>query len=138
MICSLLLLAKNEHFPFLPAAAMRLPPYNALQQSSKKHHRCYAKKEAVQFSLNITHQLLLRETAPMRPGCFMRKSFSNYKLQKELETYDPEATQFKLSFLRKRSRIIEIVSSGDLFFALTQTGVCTVFRAGASVLQFPL
>jgi hypothetical protein len=30
--------------------------------------------------------------------------------------------------LRKRSKIVEILSAGDLVFALTLSGVCAVFR----------
>ena len=38
-----------------------------------------------------------------------------------------EVAKLQLSFLRKRSKIVEILSAGDLVFALTLSGVCAVF-----------
>lgn len=47
-----------------------------------------------------------------------------------------------LPFLRKRSKIIEIVAARDIVFALAQSGVCAAFSRGSShdqyLLIFPL
>lgn len=37
-----------------------------------------------------------------------------------------------LPFLRKRSKIIEIVAARDIVFALAQSGVCAAFSRGKS------
>ena len=47
--------------------------------------------------------------------------------QAELDTHDPEASQLKLAFLLKRSKIVEIVSAKDVIFALAASGVCVAF-----------
>jgi hypothetical protein len=49
----------------------------------------------------------------------------------ELETHDPEGQNLKLSYLRNRSKVIEIISTSDMFFVLTQAGVGVAFRAGS-------
>jgi len=36
-----------------------------------------------------------------------------------------------LPFLRKRSKIIEIVAARDIVFALAQSGVCAAFSRGS-------
>ena len=51
-------------------------------------------------------------------------------LQAELDTHDEENARRKLSFLRKRSKVVEVVAAQDLIFALTRTGVCAVFSRG--------
>lgn len=43
-------------------------------------------------------------------------------------TTSPACSPQKLSFLRRRSKIVEIVSAGDIVFALTLSGVCGAFR----------
>jgi hypothetical protein len=39
-----------------------------------------------------------------------------------------------LPFLRKRSKIIEIVAARDIVFALAQSGVCAAFSRGSVLL----
>lgn len=52
-------------------------------------------------------------------------------LQEEFDTHDPKAHHFlKLPFLKKRSRIVEIVAARDTVFALTHSGICAAFRRG--------
>lgn len=58
---------------------------------------------------------------------FAKERFSNFKLQTTLDTHDLEALANKISWLRTRSKIVEIVSSHDLIFALTNNGVCAAF-----------
>ena len=51
--------------------------------------------------------------------------------QEEFDTHDPKGHTFtQLPFLRKRSKIVEIVSAKDIVFALTQSGVCSAFNRG--------
>lgn len=52
-------------------------------------------------------------------------------LQEEYDTHDPKGHSFlHLPFLRKRSKIIEIVAARDIVFALAQSGVCAAFSRG--------
>ncbi|KAM3255155.1 hypothetical protein ACQJBY_048516 [Aegilops geniculata] len=54
--------------------------------------------------------------------------FRNMQLQEEFDTYDHEAHLFvKLQFLKKRSKIIEIVAAKDIIFALAHSGLCAAF-----------
>ena len=53
--------------------------------------------------------------------------FSHFKLYSQHDTHDPDAANLKLSFLRRRSKIVEIISAGDVVFALTLAGVCAAF-----------
>lgn len=64
-------------------------------------------------------------------------SFSGFKFktfllfiitQEEFDTYDQNVHLFlQLQFLRKRSKIIEIVAAKDIIFALAQSGLCAAF-----------
>lgn len=52
--------------------------------------------------------------------------------QEEFDTHDPKAHDFlKLPFLKKRSRIVEIVAARDTVFALTHSGICAAFSRGS-------
>ncbi|XP_018677502.1 uncharacterized protein LOC103974900 isoform X1 [Musa acuminata AAA Group] len=56
------------------------------------------------------------------------EKFRNIQLQEEFDTYDHNVHWFvKLQFLKKRSKIIEIVSAKDIIFALAQSGLCAAF-----------
>ncbi|XP_074557970.1 uncharacterized protein LOC141813869 isoform X2 [Curcuma longa] len=66
---------------------------------------------------------LCRGSAAVTP-----EKFRNIQLQEEFDTYDPNIHWFlKLQFLKKRSKIIEIVAANDLIFALAQSGLCAAF-----------
>uniref|UniRef100_A0A0D9XZI8 Uncharacterized protein n=1 Tax=Leersia perrieri TaxID=77586 RepID=A0A0D9XZI8_9ORYZ len=55
--------------------------------------------------------------------------FRNMHLQEEFDTYDHNAHLFvKLQFLKKRSKIIEIVAAKDIIFALAHSGLCAAFN----------
>nr|CAB3464905.1 unnamed protein product [Digitaria exilis] len=45
----------------------------------------------------------------------------------EFDTHDPKENSSLLPFLRKRSKIIEIVAARDIVFALSQAGICAAF-----------
>lgn len=52
-------------------------------------------------------------------------------IQEEFDTYDHNAHLFvKLQFLKKRSKIIEIVAAKDIIFALAHSGLCAAFSRG--------
>lgn len=51
--------------------------------------------------------------------------------QEEYDTHDPKGhSSTVLPFLKKRSKVIEIVSAQDIVFALVQSGVCAAFSRG--------
>eukprot|EP00249_Psilotum_nudum_P019932 c27482_g1_i1 orf=508-1896(-) len=57
-----------------------------------------------------------------------QEKFRNFQLQEEFDTYDPKAHWFlRLPFLKKRSKIIEIVAAHDVVFALAHSGICATF-----------
>ncbi|MBA0808751.1 hypothetical protein Gohar_024463 [Gossypium harknessii] len=57
-----------------------------------------------------------------------QERFRNIRLQEEYDTHDPKGhCSMVLPFLRKRSKIIEIVAAQDIVFALAQSGVCAAF-----------
>lgn len=54
-----------------------------------------------------------------------------FNFQEEFDTHDPKGRCFtQLSFLRKRSKIVEIVSAKGIIFTLAQSGVCAAFSRG--------
>ncbi|MBA0659839.1 hypothetical protein Goklo_011934 [Gossypium klotzschianum] len=57
-----------------------------------------------------------------------QERFRNIRLREEYDTHDPKGhCSMVLPFLRKRSKIIEIVAAQDIVFALAQSGVCAAF-----------
>ncbi|WVZ90278.1 hypothetical protein U9M48_036589 [Paspalum notatum var. saurae] len=53
----------------------------------------------------------------------------HYLMQEEFDTYDDNAHLFvKLQFLKRRSKIIEIVAAKDIIFALAHSGLCAAFN----------
>lgn len=58
-------------------------------------------------------------------------------IQEEYDTHDPKGyCTLSLPFLKKRSKIIEIVAARDIVFALAQSGVCAAFSRGAESLIY--
>jgi hypothetical protein len=54
--------------------------------------------------------------------------------QEEFDTHDPKAHHFlKLSFLKKRSCIVEIGAARDTMFALTHSGICAAFSRSTEI-----
>ncbi|XP_077240906.1 uncharacterized protein LOC143881608 [Tasmannia lanceolata] len=82
---------------------------------------------------NSVKKLLNREIGGMRKmgngsSSIAPEKFRNFQLQEEFDTYDPKAHWFlRLQFLKKRSKIIEIVAAKDVIFALAQSGLCAAF-----------
>lgn len=59
--------------------------------------------------------------------------------QEEFDTYDQNVHLFlQLQFLRKRSKIIEIVAAKDIIFALAQSGLCAAFSRSKHLTFFLL
>eukprot|EP00854_Cymbomonas_tetramitiformis_P014779 gene14779-17466_t len=82
---------------------------------------------------NFYQKLMRRETCTKANIGFSRNNaqakFRNLKLQYEYDTHDPNGHKFlKLPFLKKRSRIVEIVAARDVVFALAHSGVCAAFN----------
>jgi len=83
---------------------------------------------------NFVQKLLQRESCRQGNISFNRtnaqEKFRNLQLQCEYDTHDPRnATdrEKRLSFLNKRSRIVELVAAKDVVFALAHSGVCAAF-----------
>ena len=71
----------------------------------------------------IDSKIRARELCGTSDGRFKRhcsqQRFSGFRKQAAHDSHDPEAANLKLSFLRRRSKIVEIVSTEDIVFALT-------------------
>ena len=61
-----------------------------------------------------------RAVARRLPGCLLGL----------VDTHDEVNAARRMPFLRKRSKVVEVVAAQDLIFALTRTGVCAVFSRG--------
>ncbi|XP_062092273.1 uncharacterized protein LOC133798098 isoform X2 [Humulus lupulus] len=82
--------------------------------------------------VNSVKKLQRREISSKRDRAFTmsdaQERFRNIRLQEEYDTHDPKGhCSMVLPFLRKRSKIIEIVAARDIVFALAQSGVCAAF-----------
>ncbi|KAL8154365.1 hypothetical protein V2J09_012125 [Rumex salicifolius] len=82
--------------------------------------------------VNSVKKLQRREICSKRDRAFSmsnaQERFRNICLQEEYDTHDPKGHCFTvLPFLRKRSKIIEIVAAHDIIFALAQSGICAAF-----------
>ncbi|XP_029129547.1 uncharacterized protein LOC109810085 isoform X3 [Cajanus cajan] len=87
---------------------------------------------AVDGFVNSVKKLQRREISSKRDRAFTmsdaQERFRNIRLQEEYDTHDPKGpSSMVLPFLRKRSKIIEIVAARDIVFALAQSGVCAAF-----------
>lgn len=82
--------------------------------------------------VNSVRKLQRREICSKRDRSFSmsdaQERFRNIRLQEEYDTHDPKGhCPTILPFLRKRSKIIEIVAAHDIVFALAQSGICAAF-----------
>ncbi|KAL6541671.1 hypothetical protein OROGR_011157 [Orobanche gracilis] len=84
--------------------------------------------------VNSVKKLQKREISSKRDRSFSmsdaQERFRNIRLQicEEYDTHDPKGfCSMLLPFLKKRSKIIEIVAARDIVFALAQSGVCAAF-----------
>ncbi|KAE9596009.1 hypothetical protein Lalb_Chr17g0344761 [Lupinus albus] len=87
--------------------------------------------------VNSVKKLQRREISSNRDRGFnmsdAQERFRNILLQEEYDTHDPKGpSSVVLPFLRKRSKIIEIVAAQDIVFALAQSGVCAAFSRGSN------
>nr|ACG41087.1 hypothetical protein [Zea mays] len=91
------------------------------------------RQEAVVSSVR---KLQRREISSRRDRAFAmsaaQERFRNIHLQEEFDTHDPKENTLLLPYLRKRSKIIEIVAARDIVFALSQSGVCAAFSREAN------
>ncbi|KAL3650370.1 hypothetical protein CASFOL_006773 [Castilleja foliolosa] len=82
--------------------------------------------------VNSVRKLQRREISSKRDRSFTmsdaQERFRNIRLQEEYDTHDPKGfCPLSLPFLKKRSKVIEIVAARDIVFALAQSGVCAAF-----------
>ncbi|XP_047323083.1 uncharacterized protein LOC124926819 [Impatiens glandulifera] len=98
--------------------------------------RVVAKKRprsCVDGFVNSVKKLQRREICSKRDRAFSvsdaQERFRNIRLQEEYDTHDPKGRcgTVLLSFLKKRSKIIEIVAAHNIVFALSQSGICVAF-----------
>ncbi|XP_020102171.1 uncharacterized protein LOC109719772 isoform X1 [Ananas comosus] len=89
------------------------------------------KRPRVDGLVNTVRKLQRREISSARDRAFSTSSaqerFRNFRLQEEFDTHDPKGQFLQLPYLRKRSKIIEIVAARDVVFALAQSGICAAF-----------
>jgi len=78
---------------------------------------------------SVTSKLMMRELSRTSNNtCAVDNSmgrFKGFKPRNCFDACDLSSTDVKLCFLRKRSKVVEICSTQDLIFTLTQTGICT-------------
>ncbi|KAG6390832.1 hypothetical protein SASPL_148577 [Salvia splendens] len=94
---------------------------------AKKRPRC-----GLDGFVNSVKKLQRREISSKRDRAFSmsdaQERFHNISLQEEYDAHDPKGyCSLSLPFLKKRSKIIEIVAARDIVFALAQSGVCAAF-----------
>ncbi|KAK1311956.1 hypothetical protein QJS10_CPA07g01375 [Acorus calamus] len=90
------------------------------------------KRPRVEGFVNSVRKLQRREICSKRDRAFSmsnaQERFRNIQLQEEFDTHDPKGDcMLNLPFLKRRSKIIEIVAARDIVFALAQSGVCAAF-----------
>ena len=104
---------------------------STLAATGSKQQRKRKRFPSVQETRNVLRKLRLREVYRRGNYAFRRNNdkdkFRNLRLLHELDTHDGDASRYQLSFLRRRSKIIEIVAHKGAIFALTATGVCAAF-----------
>ena len=81
---------------------------------------------------SCTRKLLRRESSSKANVAFMKSMnqhrYRNLKLNNEYDTHDPDAQKhLELPFLKRRSKVVEIVAAKDIVFALTHSGICAAF-----------
>ncbi|CAL9003089.1 unnamed protein product [Prunus brigantina] len=96
--------------------------------------RILAKKKRARSDgiVNSVKKLQRREISSKRDRVFglsnAQERFRNMHLKEEYDTHDPKGHSSPvLSFLMKRTRVIEIVAARDIVFALAHSGVCAAF-----------
>ncbi|KAK1264928.1 hypothetical protein QJS04_geneDACA016950 [Acorus gramineus] len=90
------------------------------------------KRPRVEGFVNSVRKLQRREICSKRDRAFSmsnaQERFRNIQLQEEFDTHDSKGDCIlNLPFLKRRSKIIEIVAARDIVFALAQSGVCAAF-----------
>lgn len=88
-------------------------------------------------SKNIVRQLMGRQLTASAAGTWARqqntKKFQTLRLQGKADTYEPDNRRFTAlqnSIFEQRSKVIEILATDSLIFALTQAGACAAYRSG--------
>ncbi|XP_076953589.1 uncharacterized protein LOC143627710 isoform X1 [Bidens hawaiensis] len=87
--------------------------------------------------LNSVKKLQRREICSKRDRsfsmCDAQERFRNIRLQEEYDTHDPKGhCATVLPFLKKRSKIVEVVAARDIVFVLAQSGICAAYSRETS------
>ena len=100
--------------------------------AARSRKRTIALRDEPRDEVNVARKLRRRELCRRGNFAFNRnraaEKFRNFKLLGELDAYKGEVKHLKLHFLRKRTKIVEIVAAGEVLFGLTHTGVCAAFN----------
>lgn len=106
-----------------------------ISSSPRPKRRISANKKRSRSSnfINSVSKIQKREISSSSSRSFglinNHERFRHIRLQEEFDTHDPKGHNFtQLQFLRKRSKVIEIVSAQGIIFTLTHSGVCTAFN----------
>jgi len=106
-------------------SSLLLSPDSSIYNAHQIRHRNSRNIFHQQFNVSISH---LHQPTWNRLKDWNK--FNNFQVHAVSDSHDEIAVkQFHLSFLQKRSRIIEIVSAQDLIFVLNHSGMCSVFSA---------
>ncbi|QDZ22289.1 hypothetical protein HOP50_07g48270 [Chloropicon primus] len=97
----------------------------------KKQRKWLCERERLHSS-NSLHKILQREFSNRGNLGFVKRSsserFKRMQVQQMFNTYDPrENERWKLNFLKKCSKVVEIVGAKGMIFALAHSGVCAAF-----------
>ena len=100
-------------------------------EKRKKQKKWLCERERA-LCANSLHKILRRELSNAGNRGFVKRAssekFKRMRVQQMFNTYDArENRRWKLSFLRKRSRVVEIVGAKGMIFALAHSGVCAAF-----------
>uniref|UniRef100_A0A7S3PMT1 Transducin/WD40 repeat-like superfamily protein n=1 Tax=Aplanochytrium stocchinoi TaxID=215587 RepID=A0A7S3PMT1_9STRA len=102
--------------------------------AQKRRRSSHIGTKCQKYNSHLVRKLLSRQMDSRGYRIFNKHArsherFRNFSLVSKLDSHFPDNTSdlFKLCFLRKRSKVVEIVSAKDIVFGLTQTGVCTAF-----------
>lgn len=100
-------------------------------ESRKKQRKWLVERERL-LSSNSFHKILRREMSHQGNLGFVKRAsserFKRMNVRQMFNTYDArDSERWKLSFLRKRSKVVEIVGAQGMIFALAHSGVCAAF-----------
>lgn len=83
---------------------------------------------------NAFFKIARREDNRLRAETFRKlteaEKYRNMRLFAEVNTHSPNNEQLQLEFMRRRSKVMELIAAEDVLFALAHSGACAVFERG--------